>query len=211
MASLSDASGKHPQVHFRGAGGRWSPPKLGGGGFAKRAQLTRLFITHDELWCQSRRKKILSIENGRFFFSSNTWQMMIFLNPLDALPPKIPFSFCAELWVQVTSGGLGSVLVGFLGGTSVEPFLGEGVSLARRLYRPPTTTGDESPCTPALERCGQGDGMRRRGMQQSVMWGSWQWRGCDGVEWPWHRTGVYHSVPRMQRSVRRMYRGVRRM
>ena len=38
------------------------------------------------------------------FFSPNTWQMMSFLNPLDALIPKMPFSFFADFWVWVTSG-----------------------------------------------------------------------------------------------------------
>ena len=32
----------------------------------------------------------LSIRNGQNF-STNMWQMMTFLNPLDALIPKIPF------------------------------------------------------------------------------------------------------------------------
>ena len=36
--------------------------------------------------------------------SPNPWQTMTFLNPLDALIPKIPSSFPAELWVWVTSG-----------------------------------------------------------------------------------------------------------
>ena len=39
------------------------------------------------------------------FFSPNTWQTMPFLNPLDALIPQIPFSFFAEFWIRVTSGG----------------------------------------------------------------------------------------------------------
>ena len=34
----------------------------------------------------------------------NTLQMMTFLNPLDTLIPKIPFSFFADFWVRVTSG-----------------------------------------------------------------------------------------------------------
>ena len=41
--------------------------------------------------------------------------MMTFLNPLDTLIPKIPFSFFAEFWVRVTSRAPGSVLVGFWG------------------------------------------------------------------------------------------------
>ena len=60
-------------------------------------------------------KTFLSIENGQIFFSPNTWQMMVFLNPLDALIPKIPFSFFSEFWVRVTSGARGSVSLGFGG------------------------------------------------------------------------------------------------
>ena len=45
-----------------------------------------------------------SVENGQFFFHQiNTWQMMFFLNPLDAVIPKISVSFFAALWVRVTS------------------------------------------------------------------------------------------------------------
>ena len=54
-------------------------------------------------------------EDNRIFFSPNTWQMMTFLNPLDALIPKIPFSFFADLWVRVTSKARGSVSVGLWG------------------------------------------------------------------------------------------------
>ena len=55
---------------------------------------------------------LLSIENGQIF-PPNTWQMITFLNPVDALIPKIPFSFFAKFWVRVTSGARGSVSVGF--------------------------------------------------------------------------------------------------
>ena len=49
-------------------------------------------------------------------FAPNPWQMMTFLNPLDALIPEIPFSFFfAEFSVRVTSGARGSVSVGFWG------------------------------------------------------------------------------------------------
>ena len=41
----------------------------------------------------------------KHFFSQNMLQMMTFLTPLDALIPKIPFSFLAEFWVWVTSRG----------------------------------------------------------------------------------------------------------
>ena len=69
-------------------------------------------------------------------FPPNTWQMMTFLNHLDALIPKIAFSIFAEFWVQVTSGAQGSVSVGFLGGPSIEPFLGEGGSSQRAVSTP---------------------------------------------------------------------------
>ena len=52
-------------------------------------------------------EKVFSIENGQFFFPPITWHMMTFLNPLNALIPKIPFSLFAEFWVWVTSGPRG--------------------------------------------------------------------------------------------------------
>ena len=61
---------------------------------------------------------MILIENGVFFFHLNSWQMKIFLNPLDALIPKIPISFfCRGLGpghVRVR----GSVSVGFWGGVN---------------------------------------------------------------------------------------------
>ena len=48
----------------------------------------------------------LGIENVQFF-PPNPWQMMISLNPLDALMPKMPYSFFANIWVRVTSGARG--------------------------------------------------------------------------------------------------------
>ena len=60
------------------------------------------------------------------FFSPNVWQMMTFLNPLDALIPKIPFSFFAFFWVWVTSEALGSVSVGFWGSRQLSLFWGRG-------------------------------------------------------------------------------------
>ena len=59
--------------------------------------------------------------------------MMTFLNPLDALIPKIPFSFFADFWVWVTSEARGSVLVGFWGSHQLSPL---GGGLAMGLYRP---------------------------------------------------------------------------
>ena len=65
----------------------------GGGGSGKGAPLAGLLISYYEVWCQRRRKNLLSIRNGQFFFSPNICQMMTFLSPLDALIPKSPFSF----------------------------------------------------------------------------------------------------------------------
>ena len=61
---------------------------------------------------------------------------MYFLNPLDALVPKIPFSFFAEFWVRAISGARESVSVGFWRSRQLSPFWGAG-GLARGLYRPP--------------------------------------------------------------------------
>ena len=55
------------------------------------------------------------------FFSPNVWQMMTSLNPLDALIPKIPFSFFADFWVWVTSEAWGSVSVGLWGSRPRRP------------------------------------------------------------------------------------------
>ena len=59
---------------------------------------------------------------------------MTFLNPLNALIRKIPFSFFADFWVWVTSKARGSVSVGFWGSCQLSSFGGGG--LARGLDRP---------------------------------------------------------------------------
>ena len=63
--------------------------------------------------------------------------MKIILNPLDALIPKIPFSFFTEFWVRVTPEAPGVCLGRILGVPSIEPFLREGGGPAGGLYRPP--------------------------------------------------------------------------
>ena len=73
---------------------------------------------------------------------------MTFLNPLDALIPKIPFSFFADFLGPSHLRGLGVSLGGILGVLSIEPFLGEGEGLARGLYRPPPSS-IASPVAPA--------------------------------------------------------------
>ena len=75
------------------------------------------------------------------------WQMMTFLNPLDALIPKIPFSFFPDFWVWVTSEARGSVSVGFWGSCQLSLFLGGGP--AGGLYRPPPPPQKRKPGLPS--------------------------------------------------------------
>ena len=124
-----------------GGGGAIEPPKTGGGS-GKRAQLTGPLISHYEV-CRRRRQKFF--EHSKFsIFSPNIWQMMTFLNPLDALLPKIPVSFFADFWVRVTSEAWGSVSVGFWGSCQLSPFWGR---VGSSLYRP-TAPSIESPVAP---------------------------------------------------------------
>ena len=62
---------------------------------------------------------------------------MTFLNPLDTLIPKIPFSFFPDFWVWVTSKAWGSDSVGFWGSCQLSPFWGRGESGRRALLTPP--------------------------------------------------------------------------
>ena len=62
----------------------WGGGKTGGGGVWEKGPIDR---TINQLLLS-----FLSMKNGQFF-SPNIWQMMTFLNPLDGLIPKIPFSF----------------------------------------------------------------------------------------------------------------------
>ena len=118
-------------------GGAIEPPKTGGGGSGKRAQLTGPSISYYELWRQRPRKFFfLRIKIGQFF-SRNIWQMISFLNPLDALIPKIPFSFLADFWVRVTSEARGLVSVGFWGSRQLSPFWGRGGASQGALSTPP--------------------------------------------------------------------------
>ena len=92
--------------------------KVGGGG---RAPFTGRSTS---LWPR-RRHFFLRIQNGQFF-TPNIWQMMIFLNPLDGLIPKIPFSFFLPIF------GSGSPLrqavssVGFWGSRRLSFFFQKG-------------------------------------------------------------------------------------
>ena len=70
-------------------------------------------------------------------FSQNVWQMMTFLNPLDSLIPKIPFSFFADFRVWLTSEAPGVSLVRILGVPSIEPLIFGGWSSHGALSTPP--------------------------------------------------------------------------
>ena len=72
---------------------------------------------------------------------------MTFLNPLDALIPKIPFSFFPDFWVWVTSKARGVRLGRILGVLSIEPFLGEGGVRPEGSIDPPPP-GNENPASP---------------------------------------------------------------
>ena len=88
------------------------------------------------------------------FFSPNALQMMTFLDPLDALIPKVPFSF---FFCQISGPGHlrdpGVGLGGIFLGPSIEPFFlrvgGGGGSSQRAVSPPPPPPLFESPPTPA--------------------------------------------------------------
>ena len=69
---------------------------------------------------------------------------MTFLNPLDALIPKIPFSFFPDFWVWVTAEAQGSVSVGFWGSCQLSPF---GGGSGRRALSTPPPPGNENPAS----------------------------------------------------------------
>ena len=78
-----------------------------------------------------------SSENAlKFFFTKYMEYMMIFLNPLNALILKIPFSCSADFLVLVTSRAQGSVSVGFWGARRFRLFWGGGAS-QRAISTPP--------------------------------------------------------------------------
>ena len=63
---------------------------------------------------------------------------MTFLNPLDALIPKIPYSFFPDFWVWVTSE---SVSVGFWGSCQLSPLGGGGGLRPEGSIAPPPPLG----------------------------------------------------------------------
>ena len=95
-------------------------------------------------------KIFLSNENWSIFRHTNPWQMMPFLNPLDALIPNIPFSFFFGR-VRVTSGARGAVSVGFWGARQLTPLGGGGVRPEGSID-PPTPPQTESPPSPGAHR-----------------------------------------------------------
>ena len=98
-----------------GGGGVNRAPQNWGGG---RAQLTGPLISYYKL------RNFFPAFKMVIFPPPNTRQMRIFLNPLGALIPKVPFSFVAEFWVRVTFGAPLSVSVGFRGDRQLGLFLG---------------------------------------------------------------------------------------
>ena len=100
--------------------GSIEPPKTGGEGVQDKGSIDR---TINQLLWTLAPKMFFSIENAQIPPPPpTTWQMMTFPNPLDALIPKIPFSFFVDFWVRVTSGAQGSVSVGFLGARPLSFF-----------------------------------------------------------------------------------------
>ena len=67
------------------------------------------------------------------FFSTKYMAHDDFSDPLNALIPKIPFSFFAEFWVRGTGDSLGKIL----GGGSIEPFGGGSSQRAVSTPTPP--------------------------------------------------------------------------
>ena len=73
---------------------------------------------------------------------------MTFLNPLDALIPKIAFSFFPDFWVWVTSEAWGSDSVGFWGSCQLSSFWGRGgVRPEGSIDPPPPKRNPASPDT----------------------------------------------------------------
>ena len=68
-------------------------------------------------------KIFLSAKIGQFFFTKYMANDD-FSEPLDALIPKISFSFFPDFWVWVTSQPWGSDSVGFWGSCQFNPFWG---------------------------------------------------------------------------------------
>ena len=113
-----------------GGGGVNRAPKNWGGGVQEKGSIDK----HHSLVIMKSGAE--GAENWSIFFSPNIWQMMTFLNPLDALNPKIPFSFFADFLGLGHLRGPGVSLGRILGVLSIEPLFGGG-GPAGGLYRPP--------------------------------------------------------------------------
>ena len=89
---------------------------------------------------------------------------MTFLNPLDALIPKISFSFFADFSIWVTSEARGSVSVGFRGSRQLSPLIwgGGGVRPEGSIDPSPFDCKPGCPCS-VVERSGLGLSTLRRG------------------------------------------------
>ena len=75
---------------------------------------------------------------------------MIFLHPLNALIPKILFSFFADFWVWVTPEARESVSVGFWGVPSIEPLLGPGGGSSQGALLTPPALPNGKPTYPFI-------------------------------------------------------------
>ena len=116
-------------------GGSIEPPKTGGGGSGKRAQLTGPFVSHYEHWRQ-RRRNFLPLKMVKIFFTKYIANDDFSEPPRRADSENPIFSFCRFLGPGHLRG-LGVSLGRILEVLSIEPFWGGGGGLARGLYRPP--------------------------------------------------------------------------
>ena len=137
---------------------------------------------------------------------------MTFLNPLDALIPKIPFSFFPAFWVWVTSGAWESDSVGFWGSCQLSPFWGRGGSGRRALSTPPPPSRKRKPSLPFPPKSIAPKSLFNIHIQhlqrKPQVWvlalipGGWGWRGRpsfgDRSSWEW---GTPHLLGRLPKGV----------
>ena len=126
---------------------------------------------------------------------------MNFLNPPDALIPKILFSFFADFGIWVTFGARGSVSVGFWGSCQLYPFFGGGSSQGALSTPPPRK---RKPGLPSGR--GTGSGQRGLGRRSAAR------RGCLGRSAvrdrdAWACGSRWHPLCRCRRPGRRVVRG----
>ena len=107
--------------------GSIEPQKCGRWGVREKRSIVRhhslIIMNTDANFCTLTMVKIVS---------PNTWQMMFFLNPFDALIPKIQFSFFANFGSESRL----SVLLGIRGSCQFSPFWERGGSNHEALLTP---------------------------------------------------------------------------